>query len=121
MEITLDHLHLVNQYQVAELEKAGKALDPKEEGSRDAFSVHVRNVQAAVIHTYQITAFESLRESDPKVAAQLWKSMMEFCELALNALRHLKDIYPYCGTPSLYDLALDYRSEAEKRYHQNLQ
>jgi hypothetical protein len=33
----------------------------------------------------------------------------------------LRDIYPGCGTPELYDLALDYMREADKRYYQNLQ
>src|SRR6266481_2289297 len=121
MEITLEHLNLVNRFQIFELEKAAKTLDPKQQASSEAFSVHVRNVQAAVIHTYQITAFESVREADPGIAAKLWKSMMEFCESALTALGHLKDTHPSCGVPSLYDLALDYRAEAEKRYYQNLQ
>jgi len=121
MVITLEHLNQVNQCQVAEMDQAGKTLDPKAEGSCVTFAIHVRNVQAAVIHTYQITAFESLRQADPEIAAKLWKSMMEFCESALTALRQIKEQYPFCGAPSLYDLALDYRGEAEKRYYQNLQ
>ncbi len=44
-----------------------------------------------------------------------------FCETALTALRKLKDATPMYGTSELYDLALDYRGEAEKRYYQNLQ
>ena len=121
MGINAEHLNSVNRCQVAEMEKLGKQLDPKAETSCKVFGVQVRKVQAAVIHTYQITAFASLREADPALAATLWKSLMEFCENALRVLQSLKDLYPYCGAPELYDLALDYRSEAEKRYHQNLQ
>src|SRR5213594_827111 len=121
MGITAEHVKSVNRCQIAEMEKLGKALDPKEPRSREMFAVQVRNVQAAVIHTYQITAFACLREPDPAAAAALWKSLMEFCEEALRALQGLKIAYPFCGAPELYDLTLDYRSEAEKRYHQNLQ
>jgi hypothetical protein len=51
----------------------------------------------------------------------IWKEMTEYCESALAVLKDLKDKYFYCGTPELYDLVLDYRGEAQKRYYQNLQ
>jgi hypothetical protein len=121
MSITAEHLNSVNRCQIAEMEKVGERLDLNQPASCEAFATQVRNVQAAVIHTYQITAFASLREPDPAMAAALWKSVMDFCEHALRALRGLKVAYPFCGARELYDLTLDYRSEAEKRYHQNLQ
>ena len=121
MGITLEHLDSVNRCQIAEMEKAAKQLDPNKSGSDAAFSIHVRNVQAAVIHTYQLTAFASLREPDAANAALQWKDMTRFCESALTVLRLLKDVYPGCGTPELYDLTLNYRSEAERRYFQNLE
>jgi hypothetical protein len=118
---TLELLDSVNDCQVAGMKKAGETLDPSKQESCETFSKHVINVQAAIIHTYQLTAFASLREADPAEAASLWKEMGKLCEKAVNVLKTLKDTYPYCGTPQLYDLALDYRSEAEKRYYQNLQ
>ena len=117
----MDLISCVNRCQIAELEKVGKDLDP---GAYDAcvvFSRHVRNVQAAVTHTYQIIAFAAVRQADPGKAAALWKDMIQVCELALHALKDLKSAYAQCGTHELYDLALDYRMEAEKRYLQNLQ
>ncbi len=121
MGITLEHLNSVNRCQIAEMEKAAKEFDPNKSGSGETFSLHVRSVQAAVIHTYHLTAFASLREPDAARAAVLWKEMVTFCEQALTSLKLLKERYPLCGASELYDLALDYRSEAEKRYHQNLQ
>jgi len=103
------------------MQKAGQDLVPDEFGASDAFAEHVRNVQGAVLHTYQITAFAAVRERDPKRAAERWKEMVKFCDAALEAARILKDRFPRCGTPELYDLALDYRSQAEKRFYQNLQ
>ena len=120
MSISLELLNSVNNCQVTEMEKAGEKLDPAQHGACETFSTHVRNVQAAIIHTYQLAAFASLREPDPAAAASLWKEISKLCDRALTALRMLKDKYPLCGTPELYDLTLDYRSEAEKRYFQNL-
>jgi hypothetical protein len=118
---TLELLNSVNRSQIAELAKAGKDLDPKDQRSFEPFGNHVRDVQAAIIHTYQITAFASVREPDPESAAKMWKEMSTLCELALTTLATLRDKYPGCGTSELYDLTLDYKSEADKRYQQNLQ
>jgi hypothetical protein len=103
------------------MQKAGQDLIPDEHGACEAFSEHVRSVQGAVVHTYQITAFAAVREQDPKRAAERWKEMVKFCDAALEATKTLKDRFPLCGTPQLYDLVLDYRSQAEKRFYQNLQ
>ena len=121
MGITLTHLDTVNRCQLAEMEKAAKMLDPSKYESCVAFSVYVRNVQAAVIHTYQLTAFASVNEPDAAKAALMWKDMSKFCESALQVLKTLKDSYPGCGTAELYDLTLDYRSAVETRYYQNLE
>ena len=103
------------------MQKAGQELVPDESGSCELFSEHVRSVEAAVIHTYQLTAFAAVREQDPKRAAERWAEMVKFCEAALVATKELKERFPLCGTPELYNLALDYRSQADKRFHQNLQ
>jgi hypothetical protein len=118
---TLEILNSVNYSQINEMERAAKQLDPSKAGTSDAFGVHVRNVQAAIIHTYQMTAFASLRQEDPADAAMMWRDMTLFCDKALAVLKSLKDKYASSGTAQLYDLALDYRSEAQKRYHQNFQ
>ena len=57
------------------MEKLGRELDPAQPGSCDKFGERVRHVEAAILHTWQLTAFASLRESKPAVAAKLWKAM----------------------------------------------
>jgi hypothetical protein len=118
-EILKTDLTAVNECQIAELKKAGSELDPDKDGT--VFAGHVRNVQAAVIHTYQLTATASIRQADPRIAATLWKDMASFCEGALVVLKDLKGRYYQCGVTDLYDLVLDYREQAQKRYYQNLQ
>lgn len=117
----LQILNTVNRCQITELEKKGRELDPGKHGSCEEFAYHVRNVQAVIMHTYQISAFRALQEKEPSVAAQIWKEVSELCNAALNVLRTLKDVYSGCGTPELYDLTLDYKTSADKRYYQNLQ
>jgi hypothetical protein len=85
------------------------------------FYRRVRNAEAAVIHTYQLTAHASLREEDPLKASVLWKEMVKFCESVLVILRDLKVKYPECGASEVYNVTLDYRVQAQKRYFQNLQ
>jgi len=116
-----DYLSLVNECQITEMQKAGQDLIPDAVGSLEVFSEHVRNVEAALIHTYQITAFVAVREPGPQHAAKHWKEMVRICERALTATKELRDKFPNCRTPELYDLALDYMLEAQKRFHENLQ
>jgi hypothetical protein len=111
----------VNRRQIEKMEQTGKELDPSAHGSDATFSEQVRNVQAAIIHTYQLVASASLQQESPEEAARLWKAMSVFCDAALASLGKLKDIYPDCGTPELYDLALDYKLQADKRFYQNLE
>lgn len=112
----MELLSSVSRCQVAEMEKA-----QPETTSCKQFFKHVQNVQASIINTYQVVAYTALREADPAQAAARWKQMSLICENALKVLRLLKDSFPDCGTPELYDLTLDYKSEADKRYYQNLQ
>jgi hypothetical protein len=119
--IDLEVVNDLNRCTVAELERLGDALDPQDTDSCSQFGNRVFAVQAALVQTYRIIAHVATREAAPDQAAELWRQMEEFCDQTLNALRKLKAKFPYCGTPQLYDLALEYRLAASKRYQQNLQ
>lgn len=103
------------------MERVGNQLDPASNQACELFSNEVRNVHGAIVHTYQIVAFGATQIDSAEEAAEIWKQMVELCENAIKSLRNLKDLYPKCGAPELYDLALDYRKEADERYQQNLQ
>lgn len=115
----LDIVNEVNRCQVGAMETAGQQLDPSQTESGELFGARVRNVEAAIVHTYALIAHAAIKEASPDAAATLWKGMVEQCDQALRVLRQFKDLYPDCGTPELYNLALDYRREAEERYRQN--
>ncbi len=120
MTIDLEMVNAMNRCQIAEMEKIGQSLDPGRSDASSTFAQHVLSAQSAIMHTWQIVAFASVREKDPAAAAMLWKDMGEYCDLALKSLNRLKDIFPGCGTPELYDLALDYKLAAERRHLDNL-
>ena|SRR6266550_4444003 len=120
MEATPQLLDSINHCLIDAMQRVGSQLDPGRTDSCTAFSSHVKNVEAAILYNYQVTAYTALRKADPKDAAQLWKEMATFCENAIKVLKDVKDIYPHCGTPELYNLALDYWSESHKRHEQNL-
>jgi hypothetical protein len=85
------------------------------------FTLHVTAIHALILHTYQVTAYAALKEPDADKAANLWKQFLEICDLAIRGLKVAKEKFPHCGTPDLYDLALDYRCAAAERYRQNSQ
>jgi hypothetical protein len=119
MPAIVDNLDAVNRCQIAELKKAASILDPAVDCVK--FYKYVQNVQSAIMHTYQLSAYAAIRQADPKDAAKIWKEMADFCDIALSAMRELRLKHPLCGTGDLYDLALDYKAEAQDRYYQNLQ
>src|ERR1043166_968605 len=103
------------------MKTAGRELDPADEESCALFRNHVRGVQSALVYTYAVIAHLSVQQKSPQEAANLWKEMIGFCEESIKVLWKLKDLYSGCGTPELYDLALDYRQKADERYHDNLE
>src|SRR5580704_16711637 len=107
---TFDLLKAVNECQVSGLEKAA-ALEI-EPATSDQFHQLVRNAECAVVHTYQVTAFAAIQESDPQKVSTLWKDMVDFCDSALKALKELNNKYPTCGASEVYNVTLDYRAQA---------
>ena len=119
--IKLEDLNAMNRCQISEMAEAGRTLDTTRNDYCVRFGKHVRNVQAVIIHTYQMTAHAAIREADPAKAAALWKEMETLCQEALKELKELKDVHPHCGTPELYDLTLDYMNAAQHRFSQNME
>ncbi len=120
MTLEMDVVDTVNRCNISEMEKLGESLDPQQPGACEKFGAQVAGVHAALVHTYRIVSFVGVRTENPKIAAQYWKRMGEFCDLALSALKTLKEKFPYCGTPAVYDLALDYKLASDERYNQNI-
>lgn len=81
----------------------------------EAFTHQVVLVEGTVIQTYGMAAAFARKADELGDIAEVWKEASQFCQAALEVLSKLKDKYPYCGTPQLYDVVLDYKSAADKR------
>jgi hypothetical protein len=119
--IKLEDLDAVNRSQISEMSKAGRTLHPGRSDSVIQFAKLVKNMEAAIRHTYQLTAHAAIREPDPSKAANLWQEMEELCKSALSEIKALKEVYPQSGTPDLYNLTLDYLLAAQQRRAQNVE
>lgn len=121
MNINGQALDAVNRCAIEELARAGEQLSTKEMHNWCAlFTEHVQRVEAAIVHTYQLVAHTAIRQESPAEAAELWRELSLYCDFALQKLKGLRDQFPECGTPELYDRALDYKNAADERYYQNV-
>jgi hypothetical protein len=99
--------------------KVAHSLDPKAPESCGVFGQQVRALGRSLDSTYRAAALLARRTERVAELAEIWKAVSVACDEVLGALKSLKDDYPGCGTPELYDLALDYKSAASKRYELN--
>ena len=107
----------VGQPQIEEMERIGNFYPSADmPGACEAFSRQVRLVEGIVVHTYGVAAALAKKADGLDEVADVWREMSHFCQPALKALAELKHKYPFCGTAALYDLVLDYKLSADKRY-----
>jgi len=107
----------IGRPQIDELHRVGEAFpDADSEEACGQFTIQVRRLEGIVLTNYRVAAALARKGDDLREVASLWASMSQFCQAALQVLAQLKDRYPGCGTPELYDLVLDYKLAADKRY-----
>ena len=113
--LTIDDLARLNHEPIEEMCRTAEALDPSDPNSCFIFTRLVTLAEAALKQTYKAAALMAKRTDTPAQERAVWQRMREFADVVIGALQHLKDLYPKCGTPELYNLALDYRLAADKR------
>ena len=113
--LTIDDLARLNHEPIEEMRRTASALDPSDPDSCEIFTRQVTLVEAALKQTYKAAALLAKRTDTPEQEGAVWRRMREFADVVIEALKQLKDLYPSCGTPELYNLALDYRLAADKR------
>ena len=107
----------VGQPQVEEMQRIGDAFaSPDLPGACEAFTRQVSIVEGVLVQSYGIAAAMARKADDLNEVAEIWSGMSRFCQSALSRLATLRLKYPYCGTPALYDKALDYKLACDKRY-----
>ena len=74
-----------------------------------AFSKQVTFVEGIILSTYGVAVRSARREPDAANLVEMWGEFQPIVEKAISALFALKQKYPYCGTPELYDRMMDLR------------
>jgi hypothetical protein len=120
MTDTWEFINLVNQCRISEFEMASKEFDPNLPDSYAELNIYFLSVQAAIIHTYQLAAYSAVRQEQPMQASELWKYVCDLCKSALDVVTKLEGVCPRREVLAIYNLALSYMLESQKRYDQNL-
>jgi len=105
--------------QVMEFAKIKRGIAERassQEQATDAFAKQVNMVESMLRQTYAVAARVTRRTEELSEVAEVWSLMSNLCDLTVNTLRELKERYPFCGAPQLYDLALDYKLACDKRH-----
>lgn len=115
--LDFDDILEVGRPEIEEMQRIGDAYPNAEvPGACEAFTRQVRNVESVVLHTYRVAAALARKADDLREVAEIWSRMSAFCQTALRGLSNLKHKYPFCGTPALCDLVLDYKLACDKRF-----
>jgi len=117
--LTIKDLVELSQEEVRRTTEKAASLDPKEPAAGAVFGQQVKSLHASLVSTYRLGAHLAKRAEDVETLAEIWNAVSLACDEILRALKTLKNDYPLCGTPELYDLALDYKNAASKRHQLN--
>jgi hypothetical protein len=117
VSLSFDEIIENGKPQLAHLVEVGDAyVSSDSPGARMAFSREVRLLESFLVHTYSLAVLVAKRADSLAEVANVWKQMEGFCTTAIHNLQKLKDKYPFCGTPELFDVILDYKLACAKRY-----
>jgi len=114
--LSFDEILELRSPQVAELQRVGGLYVGQDtpEACR-VFTKQVKLVEGAVTSAYADAAQITRKTECPEEISKIWSAMNDYCDKALQVISGLKDKYPFCGTPELYSLLLDYKLACDKR------
>ncbi len=114
--LPFDAVVAVSVVQLDTLVMVGNQIDVKNIQSCFVFSSLVEGLQEVLRQTYRAAAGAARDADTPTEAAIVWEKMGAFADGILKKLFSLKEVYHDCGTPALYDLAVDYKSACQRRH-----
>jgi len=118
--ITLETLVTLNQGPFDEMIRTAESMDPASQNSSWRFTRCVHSCETALRQMYRASVLLAKEAENDEAEAQIWKQMVAYSDRAIQTLAKFEKIYPDCGTPELYNLALDYRNAAQERFEASL-
>ena len=114
--LNFDQIFAAGPVGVKKLREVGDTFASADEpGACEAFTRQVHSLESFVKETYRIAILVARKSDDTEEVLQIFATFSSFCGDAMGVLTGLKKKYPYCGTPELYDLTLDYKIACDQR------
>ncbi len=104
-----------------EVEQVSRAADNYKPADCESFNKQVRSLESRVTTGYKLAVRLAKQTTDLNELCEIWRAVSDLCDPILEVMKSLKDSRADCGTSSLYDLVLDYKNAAFKRYQTNLE
>ena len=102
--------------QLSEMAKVAASFqDPTTLEACQTFGHQVSMLEGTLKQTFRAATLIAKKGDKLEEIANVWRRMRHFCDTVLVTLATLKERYPDCGTPELYDAALDFKQACEDR------
>lgn len=114
--LSFDQIFAEGPIGVEKLKEIGASYESADDpGACEAFTRQVAFLECFVKEIYRIAMIIARKSEDSAEIAGVFETVSNFCENVMTALTGLKKKYPFCGTPELYDLVLDYKMACDDR------
>ncbi len=114
--LSFDQIFAAGPAGVVKLSEIGNTFaDANEPGACEAFTRQVHSLESFVRETYRIAIIVARKSEETDEVLHIFDMMSSFCSDAMGVLTTLRSKYPYCGTPELYDMVLDYKIACDQR------
>ena len=102
--------------QLKEMIEAGASFgDPNSVEDCEAFTHQISMLEGTLKQTFRAATLIAKKSGELEEVANVWKRMQLFCESVLTTLVELREKHPWCGTPGVFDLTLEYKQACEDR------
>ena len=108
-----------NRIEIAKLIKIAESNDVSDASHR-RFSQQSTAIEFLLRTVYQSAAIMARKTASLDDTAEIWKSMVAFCDFTLASLRDLAERHPHYAAKHLYDFALDTRNAAARKMELHL-
>jgi hypothetical protein len=119
--ITLQDFAEMTSEEVEQVRKSAANYNGANSASRENLDKQVRSLESLVSTSYKLAVRLAKRTTNLNELCEIWKAASDICDSFLEEARGLKESRPECGASQLYDLALNYKNAALKRYQQNFE
>ena len=117
--LSLHDFEETNRIELGKLIRIAESPGESDESHR-RFSEQAASIEGLLRTIYQSTAIMARKAESLDDTADIWKTMVVYCDAFIVTLRDLAERHPHYATKHLYDFALDTRNAAARRMELHL-